>query len=64
MDEVIQEFLGLKISQFNGIMGDRTETEKDRAIAQAVATQHMSKIVEKLKHRSESSIKQKLNKEG
>jgi len=48
-DEVIQEFLGLKISQFNGIMGDKTETEEDKAIAQAVATEHMSKIVEKLK---------------
>lgn len=48
-DEVIQEFLGLKISQFSGIMGDKTETEEDKAIAQAVATEHMNKIVEKLK---------------
>lgn len=48
-DEVIQEFLGLKISQFSGIMGDKTETEEDRTIAQAVATEHMSKIIEKLK---------------
>lgn len=48
-DEVIQEFLGLKISQFNGIMGDKAETEEDKAIAQAVATEHMSKIIEKLK---------------
>jgi len=47
-DEVIQEFLGLKISQFCGIMGDKTETEEDKAIAQAVATAHMSKIIEKL----------------
>lgn len=48
-DEVIQEFLGLKISQFIGIMGDKAETEDDRAIAQVVATEHMSKIVTKLK---------------
>ena len=48
-DEVIQEFLGLKISQFVGIMGDKTETEEDKVIAQAVATEHMSRIVEKLK---------------
>jgi len=48
-DEVIQEFLGLKISQFSGIMGDKTETEEDKAIAQVVATEHMGKIVEKLK---------------
>jgi len=51
-DEVIQEFLGLKISQFTGIMGDKIETEEDRAIAQAVATEHMAKIVEKLKRRA------------
>jgi SWI/SNF-related matrix-associated actin-dependent regulator 1 of chromatin subfamily A len=51
-DEVIQEFLGLKISQFNGIMGDEAETEEDRAIAQAVATEHMSKIIEKLQKKA------------
>lgn len=50
-DEVIQEFLGLKVSQFNGIMGDKSETEEDKALAQVVATQHMSKIIEKLKMR-------------
>jgi SNF2 family DNA or RNA helicase len=48
-DETIQEFLGLKVSQFVGIMGDKEETEEDRAIAQSVATQHMNKIVERLK---------------
>lgn len=48
-DEVIQEFLGLKISQFNGIMGDTPETEEDKALAQVVATEHMNKIVQKLK---------------
>jgi SNF2 family DNA or RNA helicase len=58
-DEVIQEFLGLKISQFNGIMGDRAETEEDKAIAQVVATQHMSKIIEKLKQHSEDSENKK-----
>lgn len=50
-DEVIQEFLGLKVSQFVGIMGDEVETEEDKAIAQAVATAHMSKIINKLKKR-------------
>lgn len=48
-DEVIQEFLGLKVAQFVGIMGDREETEEEKAIAQAVATEHMAKVVEKLK---------------
>lgn len=49
-DEAIQEFLGLKISQFKGIMGDKTESEEDKAIAQSVATAHMKKIVERLKN--------------
>lgn len=49
-DEVIQEFLGLKVSQFVGIMGDRVETEEEKAIAQAVATEHMARVVEKLKN--------------
>lgn len=48
-DEVIQEFLGLKVSQFNGIMGDSTETEEEKDLAQAVATEHMSRVVQKLK---------------
>lgn len=51
-DETIQEFLGLKVSQFVGIMGDRPETEEDRMLAQGKATEHMNKIVEKLKGRS------------
>ncbi|MFZ5973974.1 MAG: DEAD/DEAH box helicase, partial [Bacillota bacterium] len=48
-DEVIQEFLGLKVSQFNGIMGDTAETEDEKLIAQVVATEHMNKIIQKLK---------------
>jgi SNF2 family DNA or RNA helicase len=48
-DETIQEFLGLKVSQFVGIMGDKAETEEDKMLAQAKATEHMNKIVEKLK---------------
>lgn len=50
-DEVIQEFLGLKTSQFVGIMGDKSESEEDKAIAQVVATEHMKKVIEKLKER-------------
>ena len=48
-DETIQEFLGLKVSQFIGIMGDKAETEQDKMLAQQKATEHMNKIVEKLK---------------
>jgi SNF2 family DNA or RNA helicase len=48
-DETIQEFLGLKVSQFVGIMGDKTETEEDKMLAQQKATEHMNRIIEKLK---------------
>ncbi len=48
-DETIQEFLGLKVSQFVGIMGDKPETEEDKMLAQVKATEHMNKIVQKLK---------------
>jgi SNF2 family DNA or RNA helicase len=50
-DEAIQEVLGLKVSQFVGIMGDKEETEEDRLLAQTVAGQHMDKVVEELKKR-------------
>jgi SWI/SNF-related matrix-associated actin-dependent regulator 1 of chromatin subfamily A len=49
-DEAIQEFLGLKISQFKGIMDDKPESEEDRTIAQSVATEHMKKVVERIKN--------------
>lgn len=49
-DEAIQEALGLKVSQFVGIMGDREETEEDRAIAQQVASEHIAKVLERLKN--------------
>lgn len=48
-DETMQEFLGLKVSQFVGIMGDRPETEEDKMLAQQKATEHMNKIVERLR---------------
>jgi SWI/SNF-related matrix-associated actin-dependent regulator 1 of chromatin subfamily A len=48
-DETIQEFLGLKVSQFVGIMGDRPESEEDKILAQQKATEHMNKIVQKLR---------------
>lgn len=53
-DAEMQEALGLKVSQFVGIMGDQAETEQDKELAQVVATAHMRKIVEKLKSRYSS----------
>jgi hypothetical protein len=53
--EAIQEALGLKVSQFIGLMGDKTETQDDRAIAQNVATEHMQKVIMKIKGMKVSS---------
>lgn len=51
-DEEMLEALGLKVSQFLGIMGDRSETEEDRALAQTVATEHLNRVIAKLRARS------------
>ena len=48
-DQDIQEALGLKVSQFAGIMGDKTESEEDRLLAQSAAAQHMARIIERLR---------------
>ncbi len=51
VDESIQEFLGLKIAQFKGIMGDEHETEKDRILSMQSAKDHMKKLVSKLREK-------------
>lgn len=48
-DQDMQEALGLKVSQFVGLMGDKTETEEDRIFSQRAAAQQLNKIVERLK---------------
>ncbi|MHB1420743.1 MAG: DEAD/DEAH box helicase [Bacillota bacterium] len=54
-DEDIQEALGLKVSQFVGLMGDKGETEEDRLLSQVAAKDHMNGIVEKLKKRGQTT---------
>lgn len=48
-DEDMQETLGLKTSQFIGLMGDKIETEEDKAFSQSVANKHMNSLIERLK---------------
>ena len=48
-DEAIQDALGIKVSQFIGLMGDKEEGQEDRLIAQTAAREHMDKVIEKLK---------------
>jgi len=49
MDPDMQEALGLKVSQFIGLMGDSPETEDDRALANNETTSHMRAVLEKLR---------------
>ena len=53
-DEDMQEALGLKVSQFVGLMGDKAEIEDDKLIAQVAATEHMNRIIQKLKARDKN----------
>lgn len=48
-DQDIQDALGLKISQFVGIMGDRVQSEEDRMLEESKARQYMQQLVERLK---------------
>jgi hypothetical protein len=51
-DQDIQEALGLKVSQFTGIMGDRTESEEDRLLAQSAAAEHIERVIERLRQKA------------
>ncbi|KIL35142.1 helicase SNF2 [Cohnella kolymensis] len=51
-DEQMMEALGFKTAQFAGIMGEKTESEEDKAIAQVEVGKHLDKVIEKLKSRS------------
>lgn len=48
MDATMMDSLGLKTSQFVGLMGDKPETEKDRAFAQTRVEAHMKQVIERL----------------
>ncbi|MDB5085438.1 MAG: helicase, superfamily [Bacilli bacterium] len=51
-DEDIQEALGLKVSQFVGLMGDKSESQEDRMLSQIAAAEHIERIVQRLKRES------------
>lgn len=48
-DAEMQEALGLKVSQFLGLMGDENPKSEDEALANSAAHEHMRKVVQKLK---------------
>ena len=41
--------MGLKVSQFVGLMGDKTESEQDRVLAQTAIVSHMDSVIKRLK---------------
>jgi len=47
-DEDIQEALGLKVSQFVGVMGDTTKTVEEQLFEESKASEYMSNIIERL----------------
>jgi len=47
-DREILDCLGLKVSQFVGVMGDKPETEEDKALAERMAEKHMSTLLARL----------------
>jgi SWI/SNF-related matrix-associated actin-dependent regulator 1 of chromatin subfamily A len=51
-DEQMMEALGFKTAQFAGIMGEATESEEDKAIAQVEVGKHLDRVIEKLKRRT------------
>lgn len=51
-DPEMQEALGLKVSQFLGLMGDTPESAEDRAISGQASASHMKRVLEKLRERS------------
>ncbi|WP_221481864.1 DEAD/DEAH box helicase [Cohnella xylanilytica] len=50
-DEQMMEALGLKTSQFVGIMGGAEETEEDRELSQIEVGKHLDKIMEQYRSR-------------
>lgn len=48
-DEQMMEALGFKTAQFAGIMGEKAESEEDKAISQVEVGKHLDKVIEKLK---------------
>jgi len=49
-DEQMLEALGLKTAQFKGIMGEQGESEDDRLLDQIQITDHLEKVIERMKH--------------
>ncbi len=52
-DPEMREALGLKVSQFIGLMGDEPESQADRALSAQASTSHMQRVLAKLRGQSQ-----------
>ena len=55
-DQEMQQALGLKVSQFVGLMGDSVPTPEETALQQSQARAHIRALVERLKSESDAQI--------
>ena len=51
-DMIIQEALGLKVSQFIGLMGEQPQDESDRQADASFARKHVEQLMKKAVHRT------------
>lgn len=51
-DAAMRDALGLKVSQFVGLMGDRIETEEDKVFSQNTGKEHMDRVIKALQEKA------------
>ena len=60
----MQEALGLKVSQFPGLVGDDPESAEDRALSTQASTSHMQYVLAKLRNSGREKTLDLKEKEG
>ena len=63
-DPEMQEALGLKVSQFPGLVGDDPESAEDRALSTQASTSHMQCVLAKLRNSGREKTLDLKEKEG
>ena len=60
----MQEALGLKVSQFPGLVGDDPESAEDRALSTQASTSYMQRVLAKLRNSGREKTLDLKEKEG
>jgi len=60
----MQEALGLKVSQFPGLIGDDPESVEERALSTQASTSHMQCVLKKLRNSGREKTLDLKEKEG